>query len=145
MKGTPEEFLEHIPPDRIRENLMGRVEEKVGTHPPGDFSEGTHIADIEFWTKQIADVDQSGNPALPTSVSPIFAPEEAVRWYAENVVLKFVCEPLPEAGFGSNSNAAAQAVANRASERGMVPLPIGPAFDYPGASLWTEVQFGSVP
>jgi len=55
----------------------------------------------------------------------------------------FVYELLPNGEYSSNSNAAAQAVANRASIQGPVPLPTGPMFDFPGAAKWAQVEFAS--
>jgi hypothetical protein len=135
-----------IPRLQIRENMMGRVEEVTGPYPGGKLSTDTNQDDINFWSKLTDRIDVSGDPSLPREVSPIIAPESSVRWYAENVVMDFAYQLLPESKLGSNSNAVAQAVANRASEHGPVPLPGGGgAFGYPGASNWAEVDFGGIP
>ena len=142
-KDTAEDFLGIVPRDAT-ENMMGQVGLKSGQFRGGDLSRDTHLEDVKFWENLDVRTDATGKTFLPQEMSPIIAPESAVRWHAENVVLDFVYELFPDSGYGSNSNAAAQAVANRASEQGLVALPGGShGLAYPGASNWAEVNFGN--
>ena len=67
-----------------------------------------------------------------------------MRWHAENIVLNFPYAYFPDEREEANSNSAAFAVANRASEAGAVPLPESyGAFGYPGTDVWRTVRFAS--
>jgi hypothetical protein len=138
-----EDFLGMVLRDST-ENMMGRVGPEGSPFPAGDFSEDTSLGDVRFWNKLTHRKTPGDQVFLPREVTPFFASEAEVRWYAENVVHNYVYQLLPDSGYGSNSNAAAQAVANRSSQQGDVPLPGGAAgLSYPGAENWAEVTFAN--
>jgi len=116
----------------IVHGLMGRVDKD-----PHEFSKATYQSDLTHWFSLASSSCQVAN----MYASPIGASDDVVSQYAESLI-PTVKYHLPIPFYGRldavNSNSAALAVANRASDTN-TPLPAGPR--YPGASQWNRVIF----